>query len=531
MKFASLYDQMRLKGGLVNLAYTQIAIDGSDAETFLQGQLSQDVKKISESQQFLPATILNAKGVLEFHFILARREQQFYLFCDPDIKNALIERLNRFIVMEDVVVSEMASPRYFIVGIELIERLRDEMPASIMLGHYWGDRVAIVLDEKVIDQIQEFGYPTFSKNELYDYATLSGFPVETFHAGQLVTNTLLMNSAVANQKGCFIGNETVAKIWNNRGAHKFPVWLTFDGEVDQTIANTFSEIVIANTNFSIIKAMEIAGKYYVLASLPREYRVESMKLEVEIGNTRYQVEVSNHAPFNNDPISKSQELYQRALHYFAHNEEAATPEYLLKLAILTNPKNADAYESLGVLLARQEKFYDAIAMMQAWQEIDPENPMVHTNLSLYFMKVGNIHQAEEEKALAVAKQFQASAKLVEEKNLAEKMANEARQKMMQRMEMFQKVLEIDENDDIALNGLAEIYKEQGQIKKAHELYEKVLQVNPNLSVAYLNLAEINLAMSDKSKAKSILEQGIKVATHRGEMMPANKMQSLLNQMV
>jgi folate-binding Fe-S cluster repair protein YgfZ/Flp pilus assembly protein TadD len=531
MKFESLYDQMRLKGGLVNLAFAQIAIDGNDVEAFLQGQLSQDVKKISDSQQFLPAAILNAKGILEFHFILARQEQQFYLFCDPDIKNAMIERLNRFIVMEDVVVREMGSPRYFVVGVELIERLREEIPESIMIGNYWGDRVAVILDEQVIYQIQEIGYPTFSKNELYDYTTLNGFPVETFHAGQLVTNTLLMNSAVANQKGCFIGNETVAKIWNNRGAHKFPVWLTFDGEVDQTIANTFSEIVIANTNFSIIKAMHIADKSYILASLPREYRVESMKLEVEMVNIRFQVAVSNHPPFNNDPISKSQELCQRALHFFANNEETSTPEYLLKLAILTNPKNADAYESLGVLFARQEKFHDAIAMMQAWQEIDPENPMVHTNLSLYFMKVGNIHKAEEEKAMAVAKQFQASAKLAEEKNLAEKIANETREKMLQRMEMFQKVLAIDENDDIALNGLAEIYKEQGQIKKALELYEKVLSVNPNLSVAYLHLAEIHLVMSEKIKAKSILEQGIKVATHRGEMMPANKMQSLLNQMV
>jgi tetratricopeptide (TPR) repeat protein len=256
-----------------------------------------------------------------------------------------------------------------------------------------------------------------------------------------------------------------------------------------------------------------------------------MQIDISVNQLIHKVTVANQAPIQNDAVLKSQELCERALRYFANNDETETPEYLLKLSILSNPRNPDAYESLGVLFARQEKFQQAIAMMQAWQEIDQENPMVHTNLSLYYMKVGNIHQAEEEKALAVAKQFQVSAKLAEEKNLAEKIANEQRQKMLQRMEMFQKVLEIDENDDIALNGLAEIYKEQGQIKKAYELYEKVLIINPNLSVAYLNLAEINLAMSDKAKAKSILEQGIKVATHRGEMMPANKMQSLLNQML
>jgi len=527
MKFDSLFDQMRLKGGLVNLPYALIAVEGIDAESFLQGQLSQDVKKITDELQFLPAAILSAKGVLEFHFILARENEKFYILCDPSIKTSLLERLNRYIVMEDVQLQDLKLNKYFILGVELIERLRDEMPSAVLVGQYFGDRVAVLMQESLIDEMQAMGYPTYTTNEINDYSTLCGFPLATFVPGQLVTNTLLMHSAVANQKGCFIGNETVAKIWNNRGAHKFPVWLVSGNAFEKQP----EEIILCEEKITVIKSMIYRDKTYLLVSLPREYRVESMQIDISVNQLIHKVTVTNQAPIQNDAVLKSQELCERALRYFANNDETETPEYLLKLSILSNPRNPDAYESLGVLFARQENFQQAITMMQAWQEIDQENPMVHTNLSLYYMKVGNIHQAEEEKALAVAKQFQMSAKLAEEKNLAEKIANEQRQKMLQRMEMFQKVLEIDENDDIALNGLAEIYKEQGQIRKAYELYEKVLAINPNLSVAYLNLAEINLAMSDKDKAKSILEQGIKVATQRGEMMPANKMQLLLNQMV
>ncbi len=81
---------------------------------------------------------------------------------------------------------------------------------------------------------------------------------------------------------------------------------------------------------------------------------------------------------------------------------------LLKKALKENPKFEDAYESLGVMLAKQEKFKEAIGVMHQLEMINPKNIMAQTNLSIFYMKIGDKETAEDHKAKSTVLQFEES---------------------------------------------------------------------------------------------------------------------------
>ena len=70
---------------------------------------------------------------------------------------------------------------------------------------------------------------------------------------------------------------------------------------------------------------------------------------------------------------------------------------LLREAIELDPKNATAYEALGVFLSKQNKLDEAISLMKRLVEINPEEIMAHSNLSVYYMQQGRIEDAERRK--------------------------------------------------------------------------------------------------------------------------------------
>ena len=111
---------------------------------------------------------------------------------------------------------------------------------------------------------------------------------------------------------------------------------------------------------------------------------------------------------------RSKKYTDEALEIFAKAQNNSTeldPAIdLLKKALKENPKNEDAYESLGVMLAKQEKYQEAIQVMQTLEVINPQNQMAQMNLSIFYMKIGDKEKAEEHKAKGTVLQFEEALK-------------------------------------------------------------------------------------------------------------------------
>lgn len=110
---------------------------------------------------------------------------------------------------------------------------------------------------------------------------------------------------------------------------------------------------------------------------------------------------------------RSQGYLDEALDIFAkaasHSELGPAIE-LLRKAIKENPKNEDAYESLGVMLAKQEQYQEAIKVMHQLELMNPKNQMAQMNLSIFYMKIGDKETAEEHKAKGTVLAFDEALK-------------------------------------------------------------------------------------------------------------------------
>lgn len=87
------------------------------------------------------------------------------------------------------------------------------------------------------------------------------------------------------------------------------------------------------------------------------------------------------------------------------NEDLELAIQKLKSALKDNPKNEDAMEALGVLLAKQSKYQEALKVMHQLEMINPNHLMAQVNLSIIYMKLGDKDTAEQHKARATVIQF------------------------------------------------------------------------------------------------------------------------------
>src|SRR5438874_7594245 len=93
--------QTRQSGLLDFSERTKLRITGSDRLRFLNGQITNDVRKATESTA-IEACVLNAKGKLNAHLFLSAGPDCFWIDANPELREALRARLERYVIADDV---------------------------------------------------------------------------------------------------------------------------------------------------------------------------------------------------------------------------------------------------------------------------------------------------------------------------------------------------------------------------------------------------------------------------------------------
>lgn len=96
-----------------------------------------------------------------------------------------------------------------------------------------------------------------------------------------------------------------------------------------------------------------------------------------------------------DPRSLSKEAFQ---HLSNDRVDEAVATY--RRAVEADPELAIAWNGLAMALAQQEDLDGAIEAAKKLVELEPDEPLGHTSLSIFYQRKGMIPEAEEEKALA-----------------------------------------------------------------------------------------------------------------------------------
>jgi folate-binding protein YgfZ len=85
---------------------TKLRITGNDRVRFLNGQITNDVRKATESAA-TEACVLNAKGKVNADIFLSAAPDCFWVDADPDLQKALPARIERYIIADDVQIDDV----------------------------------------------------------------------------------------------------------------------------------------------------------------------------------------------------------------------------------------------------------------------------------------------------------------------------------------------------------------------------------------------------------------------------------------
>lgn len=507
-----MLNNFRYSKGQFKVSLSEVSLSGEDVTSFLQTQCTYDVNQIND-KTFQLTTFLDPQGRIEFYGWLVKLNHDFRLLIPPLLIESSLKRLHKFLISEDVIISDpKTSDCFFIIGPESSLFTSDGFKGVMF------DEPCVLLPSSVS------GTDFLSTEDIETWRGLTGWPSfdGSDYKFEILNNQRLFDLALSPNKGCYPGQETVSKISSRRGAAYHPVLIELKSPTE--IGDIFSFGKKIGTSFGIY---EWDGNYYLTASLLRDFRVEGMKIDFSIQDKTFSGHIRYFPLVKGDATSKAKELFYKGSDYFKM-DQLAEAEECFQLAIKLDPSFADAYESLGVMLGRQNRYEEAIGFMKLLSEVDPKSVLAHTNMSLYLMKMGKITEAEEQKSMATIKSFQSfgdEAKRKESENLQrEKLLKE----WADREAMFIKVLEIDPDDTLANYGLGSIAVEKGEWESARSYLEKVLEHDPKYSVAYLALGKALKGLGLYEEAKSILTEGIKVSAGKGDLMPANQMQQELN---
>src|SRR5438477_11657198 len=84
----------------------KLRITGTDRFRFLNGQITNDLRNASETAA-IEACVLNAKGKLDAHIFIAVVGESFLIDAEPDLRETLRARLERYVIADDVQIEDV----------------------------------------------------------------------------------------------------------------------------------------------------------------------------------------------------------------------------------------------------------------------------------------------------------------------------------------------------------------------------------------------------------------------------------------
>lgn len=549
--------QLRELAGYLPLPdYGLIEVLGPDAAKYLQARLCNDVFALSSGEGQLNALLDRKAHVLAYFSLHRASEERFILLLERSQVAAVLEQIETYHFQEKLEYRLLPWELWTIQGglAPLFGPAMDEYAITssdtaggesdlIIKRSFSGDTGYVYAFPKesfdarvseLVARAQALNMVPIGPQALNIARIEAGQPIFgiDFDNNTLLPETGLENVAASYSKGCYQGQEVLARIRTYGAPRRGLVGLRFPlsehpgWNLDTPIMLGGAEAgTLASSTYSPTLGCEIA-----LAYVQREYRVPGTQLDISIDDKRYEA-VTVALPFYSadDRREKARTICDAALQEFTRgSEEAAISQ--LRAALKLDPLLADAYEALGVALSRQDQLEEAIALMKQLERLDPESIMAHANLSVFYMQQGNKELAEEEKAKAMSIRMSQMAREFADQKAKEEEDRKRRAEAEQRMSMFKQVLEIDPEDFLANAGMGSAFVDMERYEDAVPFLEKALAARPTHTVAYVSLAEALEKLGNTEGAMAVYRQGIAVAAQKGNLTPMKEMQKQLDRL-
>ena len=258
-----------------------IKVSGSDAETFLQGQLSNDISKLDALSVQLNAYCQHQGKILAL-FWVTKNEDSFLLSFPSDLLEVIQPRLQMFVIMSDVVIEDVTKEHIQIGSID--ESSKEALVINDKLS-------LIITDKKDINQFN------MEPTEYWDMTCVDSSLPEIFSitSEKLVPQMLNLDIdefGVNFSKGCYPGQEVVARLHYLGSAKRRLFAFELDSEVnigDSLYCASSKSAKARGARYKssgiVIFRIKYNSHFYCLATLEVELKDAKITLNNEQGST------------------------------------------------------------------------------------------------------------------------------------------------------------------------------------------------------------------------------------------------------
>lgn len=332
--FLQEYRAVRSQVGLLDLCHrTLLRFTGPDRVSYLQGMVSNDVKKLAPGEG-IHAAFLDIQGRILADTRILCMGESFLLDLWESLKERIYAHLNRYLIADDVEITDLAG-QYGIISLQgpkarlllgellSLEKipLRELDHCTFQIGgaevhvvrsiHTGEEGYDFLMGTRdllpVVSHTQKFA-KRFSLRWIGTQAQKvlrveSGIPLYGVDMNE--DNLLLetgLEQAVSFQKGCYLGQEVVERIRSRGHVNKMLVGLLLEGE---TPADRGDTIRAGNKNIGKVTSsiLSPARKIPVaLGYVHRDYNRPGTQVSISRNSRAIPAEVST-LPFYKSPIS------------------------------------------------------------------------------------------------------------------------------------------------------------------------------------------------------------------------------------
>jgi folate-binding protein YgfZ len=192
----------------------KLLLTGADVADFLQGQVSNDVEALAPGQGCY-ATLLTAKGKIRCDMRILRGPDWFLVDCEPQALPVLEHLVRVYSIGRDVESRPDERGLWSILGPAAREAL-DEPPAAAEHSHSDGELGLYVATDLGVDVVGEQPDLPEAPAEVAECLRIeAGRPRLGFELGDDVIpqEAALNDRAISFTKGCYVGQETVARLY------------------------------------------------------------------------------------------------------------------------------------------------------------------------------------------------------------------------------------------------------------------------------------------------------------------------------
>jgi folate-binding protein YgfZ len=233
------YEALTGKAAVIDLSFrSRVCLLGADRDKFLHGQVTNDILRLKVGEGAY-AALVTAKGKMESDLFVYKLKDELLLDFEPGLTQRVIDRLNRYVIAEDVQIVDVA-PHYgllSIVGPNAANMLRSaNLPvpeAALTWISSASDSGEMYIANNLrfrgpafdlfvpLDQMESTGRSLESTGTSWaGFSALETLRIENGiprYGVDMTENTLpqeaeLQDRAISFSKGCYIGQEVIARI-------------------------------------------------------------------------------------------------------------------------------------------------------------------------------------------------------------------------------------------------------------------------------------------------------------------------------